>query len=215
MTARKYILIPEFRPLYAMRKCYGPTHGPLSEPTPTPVDVIGELLLQKGNEALTIYEVKVDAKAKTSSEPVRLTLENYTKPYDEIAGAPVNPEPAVTPVEEPTPVVPTVVTPKPLAAQEEVTPEPEQAETVEETPDVKPVEEVEEPATEAPTETDEGETEQTAAPVEETPVEETEEKPAEETEEPEKQETAEEADPFAGMTKAERKAARRAAHQQA
>lgn len=86
---RKHILIPEHRPLYAMRKCFGPTQGPLTQPTPTPVDVIGQLLLQKGKEALTIYEVKVDPTTrKTCSEPVKLTMENYRLPYDEIVGKP-------------------------------------------------------------------------------------------------------------------------------
>ena len=62
---RKFILIPEYRPLYAMAKCFGPTHGPLSKPCPTPVDIIGQLLLQKGNDSITIYETKYDDKGNT------------------------------------------------------------------------------------------------------------------------------------------------------
>ena len=65
---RKYIVIPEYRPLYAMQECYGPTHGPLKQPCLTPLAVIRKLLLQTGKY----------------SEPVRLTLDNYMLPYDEI-----------------------------------------------------------------------------------------------------------------------------------
>ena len=85
--ADKYIIIPEYKPLYAMRYCFGPTHGPLEKPCPTPIDVIGKLLLQTGNEKLSIYEVKVDPKTrKTIGEPIKLTLDNYKKPYDELVG---------------------------------------------------------------------------------------------------------------------------------
>jgi hypothetical protein len=84
--ADKYIIIPEYKPLYAMRYCFGPTHGPLEKPCPTPIDVIGKLLLQTGNEKLSIYEVKVDPVShKTVGEPIRLTLANYKQPYDKIA----------------------------------------------------------------------------------------------------------------------------------
>lgn len=83
--ADKYIIIPEYKPLYAMRYCFGPTHGPLEKPCPTPIDVIGKLLLQTGNEKLNIYEVKIDPTTrKTIGEPVKLTLSNYKKSYDEI-----------------------------------------------------------------------------------------------------------------------------------
>lgn len=81
---RKYIVIPEFRPLYAMQECYGPTHGPLKQPCLTPLAVIRKLLLQTGNEALTVMEVTKDEKTGKYSEPVRLTLDNYMLPYDEI-----------------------------------------------------------------------------------------------------------------------------------
>ena len=82
-SARKYILIPEYRPLYAMRECYGPTHGPLTAPCPTPVTTIRKLLMQRGDEALTILEVLKNQDGSTTP-PVQLTLENYTLPYDEI-----------------------------------------------------------------------------------------------------------------------------------
>ena len=87
MSARKYILIPEYRPLYAMARCWGPLHGPLSKPTPTPIDVIGELLQQTGNEQVTIYETKPDPNHPNQMLPhIRLTRDNYMLPYDEIAG---------------------------------------------------------------------------------------------------------------------------------
>lgn len=82
-TARKFIIIPEFAPLYAMRTCFGPTHGPLKQPTPTPIDVIGMLLKQRGDEKLTIMEV-VKLSNGEFSTPVLLTPLNYRLPYDEI-----------------------------------------------------------------------------------------------------------------------------------
>lgn len=111
----KYILIPEYRPLYAMRHCFGPTHGPLTKPCPTPVDVIGQLLQQTGKEAVSIYEVKYDTvKQTTTGDPIRLTLENYKMPYDQIVNAKsVEPESrSVTMVSEVKTVKPTVVLPK-------------------------------------------------------------------------------------------------------
>ena len=81
---RKYIVIPEYRPLYAMQECYGPTHGPLKQPCLTPLAVIRKLLMQTGNESLTVMEVVKDEKTGKYSEPVRLTLDNYMLPYDEI-----------------------------------------------------------------------------------------------------------------------------------
>ena len=81
---RKYIVIPEYRHLYAMQECYGPTHGPLKQPCLTPLAVIRKLLMQTGNESLTVMEVIKDEKTGKYSEPVRLTLDNYMLPYDEI-----------------------------------------------------------------------------------------------------------------------------------
>lgn len=95
-SARKYIIIPEYRPLFAMSECYGPKHGPLKEPCPTPINVIGKLLLQKGNDALTIMEVLKNPDG-TTTEPVRLTLGNYTLPYEQILnGEKVNTSAALT-----------------------------------------------------------------------------------------------------------------------
>lgn len=111
----KYILIPEYRPLYAMRHCFGPTHGPLTKPCPTPVDVISQLLQQTGKEAVSIYEVKYDTvKQTTTGDPIRLTLENYKMPYDQIVNVKVE-EPesrSVTMVSEVKTVKPTIVLPK-------------------------------------------------------------------------------------------------------
>lgn len=98
MAEKKYIVIPEYKPLYAMKYCYGPTHGPLTEPCPTPIEVIGKLLLQSGNEKLSIYEVKFDPiKRVRLSEPIKLTLTNYKLPYDEIvAGKAIDIKPKET-----------------------------------------------------------------------------------------------------------------------
>lgn len=80
-NVRKYIIIPEYKPLYAMRKCFGPTHGPLTKPCPTPIDIIGELLIQK--DRLTIFEVK-KLNDTVFSDPIQLTVDNYKLPYDVI-----------------------------------------------------------------------------------------------------------------------------------
>lgn len=87
---RKYIIIPEFRPLWALKKVWGPAKGPLSKPTLVPIDIIGQLLQQTGSDKVTVYEVIPEG--KTFSEPVQLTLENYMKPYEEIIGKPVKEE---------------------------------------------------------------------------------------------------------------------------
>ena len=79
---RKYILIPEYAPLWAMQQCFGPPNGPLKQPTLTPVDIIGHLLKQSGREKITIYEV---VKNTTGfSDPILLTLDNYKLSYEEI-----------------------------------------------------------------------------------------------------------------------------------
>lgn len=103
---RKYILIPEYAPLWAMQQCFGPPNGPLKQPTLTPVDIIGHLLKQSGREKITIYEV---VKTATGfSDPILLTLDNYKLSYEEIVAIsshesiddipPVVPDiPAVTP----------------------------------------------------------------------------------------------------------------------
>lgn len=141
ITTRKYIIIPEYAPLYAMRTCFGPTHGPLDKPCPTPVDVIGGLLRQSGSEKVTIYEVvKQD---NSFSAPVQLTLSNYRLPYEEIAGASepapdsVTIEEAPAPVLNMEPVLPTVL--KDESPEVPVEPEAETA-PVAETNDTEPTE---------------------------------------------------------------------------
>ena len=113
---RKYILIPEYRPLFAMARCYGKTHGPLDRPTPVPIDIIGGLLSQRGQDKLTVYETKILPDGSSAS-PVQLTLENYKLPYEEIVGKPIIEENYAEPtmvttepdMQEPEVVAPTLV----------------------------------------------------------------------------------------------------------
>lgn len=110
----KYIIVPNYCPLYAMSKCFGPTHGPLTKPCPTPVDIIRELLLQTGVEQVHIYEVGYDvAKRATYGEPVRLTMSNYQTPYDQLvrnsASQYVAGEVVTAEMTESKPVTPTVI----------------------------------------------------------------------------------------------------------
>lgn len=116
---RKYILIPEYRPLFAMARCYGKTHGPLDRPTPVPIDIIGGLLSQRGQDKLTVYETKILPNG-SSAPPVQLTLENYKLPYEEIVGKPAeenHAEPTLVTMEpevqEPEVVTPTLVEDEP------------------------------------------------------------------------------------------------------
>ena len=107
-NTRKFILIPEYKPLWAMRQCFGPTHGPLEKPCPTTLDIIGQLLRQEGKEKLTVYEV-LDPKTGPS-DPVLLTLKNYTLPYDQIKdGKSIEDSRVDVIIKESTPVDPTVV----------------------------------------------------------------------------------------------------------
>lgn len=90
---KKYILIPEQHALHALGRIYGPKTGPLDKPTPVPIPVIGELLEQKGKEAVTILEVvpeKVDKMGHvlTWSTAIKLTKSNYMKSYNDILGIP-------------------------------------------------------------------------------------------------------------------------------
>ena len=88
---KKFILIPEAYPLYALGRVFGPKTGPLSKPTPVPIPVIGELLRQTGKDKVTISEVVPTKVLKSGqilkySDPVRLTLGNYMLPYEAIVG---------------------------------------------------------------------------------------------------------------------------------
>lgn len=119
---RKYIIIPDYKPLYAMRKCWGPTHGPLSKPTLTPIDIIGELLMQRPPEELTIYEV--EKQGDTFSEPALLTPGNYRLPYGELVGKAIETPDAkledIPPAVPADPVEPTIV---PAASDENEQPD--------------------------------------------------------------------------------------------
>lgn len=114
---KKYILIPEAYPLHAFGRVYGPSRGPLSVPTPAPIKVIGELLHQTGKEKVTISEVVPMTRNKqgqvlTFSEPVRLTLENYTLPYEDILAGKTDAAPnqaTIDPALNNEPVVPEMV----------------------------------------------------------------------------------------------------------
>lgn len=200
--ARKYILIPEYAPLWAMKKCWGPEHGPLTAPTLTPVDIICELLNQVGQEKVSVYEVVKEGTG--FSKPVRLTKVNYKLPYAQIAG--IKEEPtvqsvSVEPVKEPEHVEfipqedpnPPVVEPDPLDDLAETAKDTlgEDAVVIDETNAV-PAEEPVDNAAEV-AETDELTTVdeiQTVTEVEETPAETN-------------------ADPYAGLSKSQRKKLRR------
>lgn len=86
---KKYIKIPAYAPLYAMRKCHGPTTGPIKTPIPVPISIIGELLTQRTSTPRIYEVVPIDPVHKIYSEPVELTLANYKLPYNEISPTPV------------------------------------------------------------------------------------------------------------------------------
>lgn len=217
-VARKYILIPNYAPLYAMQKCYGPTQAPLTKPTLTPVDIIGQLMNQTGRERVTIYEV---VRTPTGfSAPVQLTKTNYRLPYEQIAGikeeTPVVKidEPKETPKKEfvPTEVVvdepeetpaETVAVHENVQVAEEVTLETEPAETVKEL-----VEGISEPVTEVNTEAEVAESKD--AFVTGLSTEADREAETGVTVTTTSTEAEQNVNPYAGMTKAERKRARRA-----
>lgn len=196
MNARKYIIVPECRPLWAMRECWGPEFGPLS-PTPVPTDIIGKLLLQKGDEAVTILEVTPKAGTKAMRPPVKLTLDNYRKPYEEIAGITETPKVIITePPKANAPIAPVdVAVKKPDEKLEEVAPEKEEIsdeqndnDSLGDGIDTSDTETVTTPAdSEEEGETDTDEVTESTSP------------------------KAEHTDPYAGMTKAERRRARREA----
>ena len=217
-VARKYILIPNYAPLYAMQKCYGPTQAPLTKPTLTPVDIIGQLMNQTGRERVTIYEV---VKTPTGfSTPVQLTKANYRLPYEQIAG--VKEETPVVKIDEPkettkkefvpTEVVvdepeetpeETVVAHENVQVAEEVALETEPAETVKEL-----VEETSEPVTEVNTEAEVAKSKE--AFVTGLSTEADREAETGVTVTTTSTEAEQNVNPYAGMTKAERKRARRA-----
>ena len=199
-VTRKYIITPTYAPLYAARKCWGPEHGPLNQPTLFPVDIIGELLKQTGSEKVELYEVKKDGARFT--KPVRLTLKNYKLSYDEIVDGvhPVNPVAPITPPE--------------AAPVEPIPEEVPEDEKVEETPvEVDPLDELAETAQEElgdHAEVIESADESVEAPKdqvdEETMVHAVSDPVVEESDE---QPEVAPVDPYAGMSKSQRKKARR------
>lgn len=203
-SARKYILIPEYAPLYAMRECFGVEHGPLKEPTPTPVDVIGKLLLQSGREKVTIYEVIKEGKG--FSKPVQLTKQNYRLSYEEIAGIRANDVPAdVDKVTFPTPPA-DPVDPVVVETQDDEEGETEQSEPIEPCGEV--VQNIVDNCADMLKDQVDAEIMKSTEPseTEETTDESTE---AEVAEESETEAKASQNDPYAGMSKNQRKKARR------
>ena len=139
---KKYIKIPAYAPLYAMRKCHGPTTGPIKTPIPVPISIIGELLTQRTSTPRIYEVVPIDPVHKIYSEPVELTLANYKLPYNEISPTPVYFDENGKVVKEPTVEL---VTP----ATTETIPEKKDEEVVEIAP-VETAEEVKEPVIEEP-----------------------------------------------------------------
>jgi hypothetical protein len=91
MSNIKLITVPSRgTDLFTLRKTFGIKQGPLKTPLAVPVELIGELLNQYNYPE--VFEVVVESikkyptEEKIYSTPVRLTRENYTQPYHEIAG---------------------------------------------------------------------------------------------------------------------------------
>ena len=75
---KKYVIIPDFVPLYAMRKVFGPQTGPIRKPIKVDIEIIRELLKQK--PSVRVFEVKLtNVKLGTYDDKIELTLQNYDK----------------------------------------------------------------------------------------------------------------------------------------
>ena len=75
---KKYVIIPDFVPLYAMRKVFGPQTGPIRKPIKVDTEIIRELLKQK--PPVRVFEVKLtNVKLGTYDDKIELTLQNYGK----------------------------------------------------------------------------------------------------------------------------------------
>lgn len=75
---KKYVIIPDFVPLYAMRKVFGPQTGPIRKPIKVDTEIIRELLKQK--PLVRVFEVKLtNVKLGTYDDKIELTLQNYDK----------------------------------------------------------------------------------------------------------------------------------------
>ena len=121
----KYITIPDYKPLWAMARCFGPLKGPLQKPICIPLDVIYDLICQSGNDKVSVYETIPVGKDKFT-DPVLLTKENYHLPYDVITGIT---EPAPTAKIEETKVE-EVIQPKVVQTESEPVVEEREVETV-------------------------------------------------------------------------------------
>lgn len=75
---KKYVIIPDFVPLYVMRKVFGPQTGPIRKPIKVDTEIIRELLKQKPQ--VRVFEVKLtNVKLGTYDDKIELTLQNYDK----------------------------------------------------------------------------------------------------------------------------------------
>jgi len=186
----KRIYTPDYKNLTPMKKVNGPVKGP-TKPALVPIEIVKECLMEP-NHGRIFEVIEVDRRYGKAvySDPVELTLENYSKPYSKIVGNTVEKivvedKSAVELVKDQQ-IDLSTETP----AEEASTPEESAKEELTETP---AEETPETPAEE--TSTPEEETPETPAEETSTPEEETPETPAEETSTPESEEqdnTAEE-----------------------
>lgn len=88
-NATKYIICTSKAPMYAMGEICQNTQGPTKFPVKVPLWVLEKLLHQKGSNRLDIYEVTIKSYQPRirTTDPIRMTLENYDTPYEELAEA--------------------------------------------------------------------------------------------------------------------------------
>lgn len=126
-TDSKWIITKDYLPLYAMRKCFGPDKGPLRKPTIAPIWAIKDILSQK--PAPELFEVKPENVQLTRfTRPVKLTLENYTRAYDDLLAEVIAEESKgsnivdiILPEKVPSKPIETTPSPEPDHENEEVT----------------------------------------------------------------------------------------------
>ena len=97
---KKNIIIPEFVPLYAMRKVFGPQTGPIRTPIAVDTAIIEELLDQR--PPVKVFEVKLtNTKTGAYSDKIELTKDNFDKNNWEVkTSEPVKEEKVELPVVE-------------------------------------------------------------------------------------------------------------------
>ena len=97
---KKNIIIPEFVPLYAMRKVFGPQTGPIRTPIAVDTAIIEELLDQR--PPVKVFEVKLtNTKTGAYSDKIELTKDNFDKNnWEAKTSEPVKEEKAELPVAE-------------------------------------------------------------------------------------------------------------------